>query len=100
MVKRKKTIINKAMKLEQFVNEKCKVTSTFKTIDAVENSIFLMLPDSAKDEEKASAVAKVTSELVQSGWIIADTQTLDHAVAIEYTKTCDPTDVIAAMLSC
>lgn len=88
------------MKLEQFVSEKCKVTSTLKTIDAVEQSIFLMLPDTAKDEEKASTVAKVTNELVQSGWIIANTQTLDHAVTVEYTKLCGPTDVIAAMLRC
>lgn len=88
------------IKLEQFIGETCKVTSTLKTIDAVENSIFLMLPDTAKDEEKASAVAKVTSELVQSGWVIADTQSLNHVVAIEYTKTCAPADVITAMLSC
>ena len=88
------------MKLEQFVNEKCKVTSTLKTIDAVEQSIILILPDTAKDEEKVQTVAKVTNELVQNGWIIANTQTLDHAVAIEYTKTCGPVDVIAAMLSC
>lgn len=88
------------MKLEQFVSEKCQVTSTLKTIDAVEQSIFLILPDSAKDEEKASTVAKVTNELVQSGWVVADTQTLDHAVTVEYTKTCGPTDVITAMLSC
>lgn len=53
------------IKLEQFVSEMCKVTGTLKTIDAVENSIFLILPDSAKDEEKASVVAKVTSELVK-----------------------------------
>lgn len=88
------------MKLEQFVSETCKVTSTLKTADAVEQSIMLMLPDIAEAEEKASTVAKVTSELVQSGWIIANTQTLDHAVVIEYTKTCAPVDVIAAMLSC
>ena len=88
------------MKLEQKIGEQCKVTCSLNTIDAVENSIFLMLPDSAKDEEKVSVVAKVTNELVQSGWVIADTQTLDHAVVIEYTKTCGPADVIAAMLSC
>lgn len=88
------------MKLEQSISETCKVTSTLKTIDAVEQSIMLMLPDTAKDEEKASAVAKVTSELVQSGWVIADTQTLDHVVTVEYTKTCAPGDVITAMLSC
>ena len=88
------------MKIEQKVGEQCKVTSTLKTNDAVENSIFLMLPDIARDEEKASSVAKVTNELVQSGWVIADTQTLDHAVVVEYTKTCGPMDVIDAMLSC
>ena len=87
------------MKLEQLVSETCKVTSTLKTIDAVEQSIMLMLPDTAKDEEKASVIAKVTNELVQRGWVIADTQTLDHAV-VEYTKTCAPVDVVAAMLSC
>ena len=78
----------------------CKVTGTLKTIDAVENSIFLILPDSAKDEEKASVVAKVTNALVHNGWVIADTQPFNHEVAIEYTKTCAPADVIAAMLSC
>lgn len=88
------------MKIEQFVSETCKVTSTLKTIDAVENSIFLILPDTAKDEEKASVVAKVTSELVQKGWVIADTQLFNHEVAIEYTKICAPSDVITAMLSC
>ena len=88
------------MKIEQKVGEQCKVTSTLKTNDAVENSIFLMLPDIARDEEKASSVAKVTNELVQSGWVIADTQTLDHAVVVEYTKTCGPMDVIDAMLNC
>ena len=88
------------MKLEQFVSEQCKVTSTLKTNDAVESSIFLILPDTARDEEKASSVAKVTNELVQSGWVIADTQTLDHAVVVEYTKTCGPMDVIDAMLNC
>lgn len=88
------------MKLEQFVSEKCKVTSTLRSVDAVEQSIILMLPDTAKDEEKAHTVAKVTNELVQSGWVIANTQTLDHAVTVEYTKTCGPVDVIAAMLSC
>lgn len=67
---------------------------------SVENSIFLMLPDLAEDEEKASVVAKVTSELIQSGWVIADTQTLDHAVVVEYTKTCGPMDIIDAMLCC
>lgn len=88
------------MKLEQFVSERCKVTSALRSVDNVEQSIFLILPDTAKDEEKAHAVAKVTNELVQSGWVVADTQTLDHAVTVEYTKTCGPTDVIAAMLSC
>lgn len=87
------------MKLEQFVSDGCKTTCSLNTVDAVENSIFLMLPDTAKDEEKASVVAKVTNNLVKEGWVIADTQTLNHAVAIEYTKTCGPMDVITAMLS-
>lgn len=88
------------MKLEQFVSEKCKVTSTLRSVDNVEQSIILILPDTAKDEEKASAVAKVTNNLVKDGWAIVDTQTLDHAVTAEYTKTCSPADLIAAMLSC
>lgn len=88
------------MKLEQFVSGKCKVTSTLKTIDAVDQSIILILPDTAKDEEKAHAVAKVTNELVRSGWVVVNTQTLDHAVTVEYTKPCGLTSVIAAMLSC
>lgn len=88
------------LKLEQFVSEECKVISTLRALDVIEQSIFLILPDTTKDEEKASVVAKVTNELVQSGWVIADTQTLDHAVTVEYTKTCDPTEVITAMLSC
>lgn len=87
------------MKLEQFISEKCKVTCLLMNIDAVENSIFLMIPDTTKDEEKASVVAKVTNNLVKEGWVIADTQTLNHAVAIEYTKICGPMDVITAMLS-
>ena len=41
------------MKLEQFVSEKCKVTCSLNSVDAVENSIFLNLPDTAKDKEKA-----------------------------------------------
>lgn len=88
------------LNLEQFVSEKCKVTSALRSVDNVEQSIILILPDTANDGEKASVVAKVTNEFVQSGWVIADTQTLDHAVTVEYTKTCDPTDVITAMLSC
>lgn len=88
------------LNLEQFVSEKCKVISTLRALDVVEQSIILILPDTAKDEEKASVVVKVTNELVQSGWIIANTQTLDHAVTVEYTKLCGPTDVIAAMLRC
>ena len=88
------------MKIEQKVGEQCKVSCLLTNIDAVENSIFLMIPDTAKDEEKASVVAKVTNNLVKEGWVIADTQTLDHTVVIEYTKTCAPVDVMDAMLSC
>lgn len=87
------------MKIEQKVSEQCKVTCLLMNIDAVENSIFLMMPDTARDEEKASSVAKVTNNLVKEGWVIADTQTLNHAVAIEYTKVCGPMDIITAMLS-
>lgn len=74
------------MKLEQYVSEKCKVTCSLNNTDAVENSIFLILPDIAEAEEKVSVVAKVTDKLVQSGWVIANTETFDHAVIIEYTK--------------
>lgn len=88
------------MTLEQFVSEQCKVTCSLINTDTVEHSIFLILLDIAEAEEKARAVAKVTVKLVQNGWVIADTHTLDHAVAVEYIKSCDPTDVITAMLSC
>ena len=87
------------MKIEQKVGEQCKVTCLLINIDAVENSIFLMIPDTAKDEEKASVVAKVINNLFKEGWVFADTQTLNHAIAIECTKTCGPMDVITAMLS-
>ena len=33
------------MKIEQKVGEQCKVTCLLMNIDAVENSIFLMIPD-------------------------------------------------------
>lgn len=88
------------MRLEQFISEKCKVTSTLRSADAVEQSIFLTLLDTATDEERTSAVTKVTNTLVQNGWIVADIQMFDYAVTMQYTKTCDPTEVISAMLSC
>lgn len=88
------------MKLEQFVSEKCKVTSTLRALDVVEQNIVLILPDTAKDEERTSAVTKVTNMLVQNGWIVADIQTLDHAVTVEYTKTCDSVEVMSAMWCC
>lgn len=88
------------MKLEQLISEECKVTSTLRTLDVVEQSIFLILPNTATDEEKVSALAKVTNMLVQNGWIVADVQILYYAVAVEYTKTCCPTEVMTAMLSC
>ena len=86
------------MKLEQFISEKCKVTSTLNTIDAVENSIFLMLPDTAKDKEKAEAVSKVTDVLVKNGWVVKDTQELNHLTAVEYSKLCGSSDIIKVML--
>lgn len=88
------------MKLEQLVSETCKVGSTLYSDDVIEQHIFLILPDTANDEEKVSAVTKVTNILAQNGWAIADIQTFDHAVTVEYTKTCDPTDVMTAILSC
>lgn len=88
------------MKLEQSISGKCKVTSTLRSVDAVDQSIVLILPDTAKDVEKASVVAKVTNELVRSGWVVVNTQTLDHVVTVEYTKPCGLTAVIASMLSC
>lgn len=88
------------LKLEQFVSDSCKVMSTLRALDIVEQSIFLILPDTATDEEAVSAVTKVTNMLVQNGWIIADTQTLSHAVTVEYTKTCGSVEVMTAMFSC
>lgn len=87
------------MKLEQFVSERCKVTYSLNTIDAVENSIFLNLPDIAKDREKAEAVSKVTDVLVKNGWIVEDTQELNHLTAVEYTKLCGPSEIIEVMLA-
>lgn len=86
------------MKLEQFISEKCKVTCSLNTIDAVENSIFLMLPDTAKDKEKAEAVSKVTDVLVKNGWVVKDTQELNHLTAVEYSKLCGPSEIIEVML--
>lgn len=88
------------MKLEQSVSERCKVTSILKTVDAVEQSIFLILLDTAKDEEKVSAITKVTNMLVQNGWVVADIRTVDYAATIKYTKLCGPTEVMTAMMSC
>lgn len=88
------------LNLEQFVSEKCKVTSTLRALDVVEQNIVLILPDTATDEEAMSAVAKVTNMLVQNGWIIADTQSLSHAVTVNYTKTCGSVEVMTAMWSC
>lgn len=88
------------LNLEQFVSEKCKVTSTLRALDVVEQNIVLILPDTATDEEVVSAVTKVTNMLVQNGWIIADTQSLSHAVTVSYTKTCGSVEVMTAMWSC
>ena len=70
------------------------------TIDAVEQNIMLILPDTAKDIDKAEAVSKVTDILVKNGWVVKGTEELYHLTAVEYTKTCAPMDVIATMLSC
>lgn len=88
------------MKLKQRISERCKVISTLRSVDAVEQSIFLILLDTAKDEEKVSAVTKVTNMLVQNGWVVADIQMFDYEVIVEYTKLCGPTEVITAMMSC
>lgn len=88
------------MKLEQRLSDTCKLTSTLLSIDAVEQVIALRMLDVTPDEEKVAVVAKVTNNLVKEGWIVGDTITRDDTLIIEYTKTCSPTDVIAAMLSC
>lgn len=88
------------LNLEQFVSEKCKVTSTLRALDVVEQNIVLILPDTATDEEVVFAVTKVTNMLVQNGWIVSDIQTLDHALTAEYTKTCGSVEVMTAMWSC
>lgn len=61
------------LNLEQFVSEKCKVTSTLRALDVVEQNIVLILPD---------------------------TQSLSHAVTVSYTKTCGSVEVMTAMWSC
>lgn len=86
------------MKIEQFVSERCKVTCSLNTIDGVENKINLLLPDTAKDKEKAEAVSKVTDVLVKNGWVVKDTQELNHLTAVEYTKLCGPSEIIEIML--
>lgn len=88
------------MRLEQRTSDTCKLTSTLLSIDAVEQVIALRIPDITPDEEKVVVVAKVTNNLVKEGWIVGDTITCDNTLIIEYTKTCDPTEVISAMLSC
>lgn len=88
------------MKLEQRISDTCRLTSTLLSIDAVEQVIALRIIDITPDEEKVAVVAKVTDNLVKEGWIVGDTITRDNTLIIEYTKTCCPTDVIAAMLSC
>lgn len=57
-----------------------------------------MLPDNAKDVEKAEATTKVTNTLVQLGWIIANVSEIDHATSIEYTMKCDATELVGDML--
>lgn len=88
------------MKLEQRISDTCKITSTLYSIDVVEQSIILQILDTTPDEEKAATIARITDILVKNDWIIVKVQTIEHAVTIEYTKTCDPADLIAAMLNC
>lgn len=86
------------MRLEQQIGELCKVTCSLNTVDTVENSIFLMLPDTAKDIEKAEAVSKVTDVLVKNGWVVEGTEELYHLTAVKYTKLCGPSEIIEIML--
>ena len=86
------------MKLEQKIGEQCKVSCVLNSVNIVENSIFLNLPDIAKDKEKAEAVSKVTDVLVKNGWVIKGTQELNHLTAVEYSKLCGPSEIIEAML--
>lgn len=88
------------MKLEQILSDTCRLTSTLLSIDTVEQVIVLRMLDITPDEVKVVVVAKVTNNLVKEGWIIGNTITRDSTIIIEYTKTCGPTDVITAMLSC
>ena len=88
------------MKLQQYVTENCPISTHIRTSETQDMSIFLVLPDSAKDVEKAEATTKVTNTLVQLGWIIANVSEINHATSIEYTKKCDAAELVAVMLEC
>ena len=88
------------MQLQQYVTENCPISAHIRDGKSQDMSIFLVLPDSAKDVEKAEATTKVTDTLVQLGWIIANVSEINHATSIEYTKKCDAIELINAMLFC
>ena len=86
------------MRIEQKVSEQCKVSCLLNSVDTVEQNVMLILPDTAKDKEKAKAVSKVTDVLVKNGWVVKDTQELNHLTAVEYSKLCGPSEIIEVML--
>ena len=87
------------MRIEQKVSEQCKVSCLLNSVDTVEQNVMLILPDTAKDKEKAEAVSKVTDVLVKNGWVVKDTQELNHLTAVEYSKICEPSEIIEVMLA-
>lgn len=88
------------MKVKQFVNATCYIESGISVTEKKDRSIFLVLPNLSKDQEKVEAVSKVTDKLALRGWIVGCTQTLEDALALEFTQNCDSQTLIENMLAC
>ena len=90
------------MKIEQNVGEKCKVTCSLNTIDAVEHKVNLLLPGNAPDKEKANVVSRISNLMINKGWIIESVDDLPGytGVSMTFKKLCGPNELIETILEC
>ena len=88
------------MKLIQKVTENCYVQASVSNINPEEQGIVLMLPDVASDKEKTLAISRTVAVLIQEGWVVGETQELNHMTSLEFIKNCDARELCEAMLVC
>lgn len=88
------------MKLTQEVTKNCYVQASVDNIDQKDQSIVLILPNTASDKEKTVAVSRTVAALIQDGWIVADTQELDQTTSLEFIKNCNTRELCEAILMC